>query len=60
MTKPGRTYRIRNSPEYNRALLNTGSLTIWFEDSPENGFQWNALGVKDDPKHIQMKPSCVL
>jgi len=36
MTKQAKTkYRIRNWAEYNRALINRGSLTIWFEDSPE-------------------------
>lgn len=33
-------YRIRNWPEYNKALVNRGSLTIWF--SNESLERWNA------------------
>lgn len=33
MTKQTETkYRIRNWPEYNKALVNRGSITIWFSD----------------------------
>ena len=33
MTKQTETkYRIRNWPEHNRALVNRGSLIIWFSD----------------------------
>ena len=36
MTKLAKTkYRIRNWAEYNRALINRESLTVWFEDFPE-------------------------
>jgi hypothetical protein len=27
------TYRIRNWPEYNRALIQRGSITIWIEEN---------------------------
>ena len=27
-----RTYRLRNWPDYNKALIKRGSLTIWFAD----------------------------
>ena len=37
-------YHIRNWAEYNRALINRGSLTIWFEDSPE---KWLAIKQAD-------------
>jgi len=41
MTKQTSTkYRIRNWSEYNRALVNRGSLTIWF--SKESIEKWNA------------------
>lgn len=41
MTKQtGTKYRIRNWPEYNKALVNRGSLTIWF--SKESLEKWNA------------------
>lgn len=32
------TYRIRNWPEYNRALIARGSLTVWFDDAVAS--QW--------------------
>lgn len=35
MSKPKQKHRIRNWSEYNKALINRGSLTIWFEDTPE-------------------------
>lgn len=41
MTKQTNTkYHIRNWPEYNKALVNRGSLTIWF--SKESVDKWNA------------------
>jgi hypothetical protein len=41
MTKQTNTrYHIRNWEEYNRALVNRGSLTIWF--SKESLEKWNA------------------
>lgn len=41
MTKQANTkYRIRNWSEYNKALVNRGSLTIWF--SKESMDKWNA------------------
>jgi len=41
MTKQTNTkYHIRNWSEYNRALVNRGSLTIWF--SKESLEKWNA------------------
>lgn len=45
MTKVVKTkYYIHNWAEYNRALINRGSLTIWFEDSPE---KWLAIKQAD-------------
>lgn len=50
MTKPRKEYRIRNWPEYNRALINRGSLTIWFEDSPEKWLATNHSGRQGRPE----------
>jgi hypothetical protein len=43
-------YRIRNWPEYNRALVNRGSLTIWFEDAPQKWLEKQRKGVKGRPR----------
>ena len=39
---PKSTYRIQNWPEYNQALKQHGSLTVWF--SEETLDQWNYTG----------------
>src|SRR5688500_15445630 len=31
--KPKRQYRIRNWPEYNAALIQRGSLTVWIDEA---------------------------
>ena len=47
MTQQSKTkYRIRNWSEYNRALVQRGSITIWF--SPEAAQKW--LGGKEGKK----------
>lgn len=43
-------HRIRNWGEYNRALINRGSLTIWFEDTPEKWKEVARTGNKGRPK----------
>jgi len=51
MTKQAKTkYRIRNWAEYNRALINRGSLTIWFEDSPEKWLATKQIGKLGRPR----------
>lgn len=50
MNKQTRTYRIRNWSEYNRALVNRGSLTIWFDDSPQKWLERFRTGKKGRPK----------
>src|ERR671931_648508 len=32
-------YRIRNWPEYNRALINRGRLTVWFDEHASAGWR---------------------
>jgi hypothetical protein len=43
-------YRIRNWAEYNRALVNRGSLTIWFEDAAPKWREKNRSGKKRRPR----------
>jgi hypothetical protein len=51
MTKQtNKTYRIRNWAEYNRALVNRGSLTIWFEEAPEKWLETKRTGNKGRPR----------
>jgi len=50
MNDQGKKHRIRNWPEYNRALVNRGSLTIWFEDSPEKWLETQKTGLKGRPR----------
>lgn len=51
MTKQtGTKYRIRNWPEYNRALVNRGSLTIWFEDAAPRWHEKTRSGKKGRPR----------
>ena len=50
MTKPRKKYRIRNWPDYNRALVNRGSLTIWFEDSPKKWLAKSRSGHQGRPQ----------
>jgi len=50
MTKLAKTkHRIRNWAEYNRALINRGSLTIWFEDSPQKWLATKQAGKMGRP-----------
>src|SRR5262245_27382067 len=35
-------YRIRNWPEYNRALINRGRLTVWFDEQAIAGWRHTA------------------
>lgn len=43
MPKPEFTfrYRVRNWPEYNRALVGRGRLTLWFDDTAVAGWRAN-------------------
>ena len=50
MSNPGKKHRIRSWEEYNRALVNRGSLTIWFEDSPEKWLATKEAGHKGRPR----------
>ena len=43
-------YRIRNWPEYNKALINRGSFTIWFEESAEKWEEKTRSGKKGRPR----------
>jgi hypothetical protein len=43
-------YRIRNWSEYNRALINRGSLTIWFEDAAPKWREKKRSGKKGRPR----------
>lgn len=43
-------YRIRNWAEYNRALVNRGSLTIWFEDTAPKWREKKRSGKKGRPR----------
>jgi hypothetical protein len=51
MTKQAKTkYHVRNWAEYNRALINRGSLTIWFEDSSEKWLATKQVGKMGRPR----------
>ncbi len=39
-------YHIGNWSAYNKALINRGNLTIWFEDAPEKWKEINREGKK--------------
>ena len=59
MTNQTKTkYRIRNWKEYNKALIQRGSITLWFCE--ESIKKWhdssNEKGGKGRPRSIQMKP----
>ena len=47
--KPKVKYRIGNWPEYNQALINRGSLTIWFDESSLDC--WFASKKPEGPGH---------
>ena len=42
--RPKALYRVQNWPEYNRALVSRGSLTLWLDDDVLQG--WRARGGK--------------
>ena len=43
-------YRIRNWKEYNKALVNRGSLTLWFDENiTENWYSFNTKGKRGRP-----------
>lgn len=51
MTKQAETkYRIRNWAEYNKALVNRGSLTIWFSDDSIGGWLAKQSNQKGRPR----------
>lgn len=51
MTKQtGKKYLIRNWAEYNKALVNRGSVNIWFEDSASTWKEKKRTGKKGRPK----------
>ena len=51
MTNQAETkYRIRNWAEYNRALVNRGSLTVWFEDAAPKWREKKRSGHKGRPR----------
>src|ERR1700678_356396 len=43
-------YRIRNWSEYNKALVNRGSLTIWFSESSIEGWLNESASKRGRPK----------
>jgi len=46
-----KVYRIQNWSEYNKALIQRGSITLWFSDEAINGWQGNTrTGKKGRPK----------
>jgi hypothetical protein len=47
MSKPKQSYRIKNWREYNQALVERGSLTIWFDE--ESLSQWYELSKTGRP-----------
>lgn len=44
--KPKRRYRIRNWPDYNKALVRRGSLTLWVEQGVVNKWRDTAVPVR--------------
>ena len=44
--KPKRQYRIRNWPDYNKALVGRGSLTLWVEQSAVNKWHDTAAPLR--------------
>jgi hypothetical protein len=48
-TETRKKYHIRNWSAYNKALINRGNLTIWFEDAPEKWIEINREGKKGRP-----------
>ncbi|HVW99293.1 MAG TPA: IS5 family transposase [Candidatus Babeliaceae bacterium] len=51
MTNQTKTkYRIRNWSQYNRALINRGSLSIWFEDTAPKWREKKRTGKKGRPR----------
>ncbi len=49
MNETRKKYQIRNWSAYNKALINRGNLTIWFEDAPEKWIEINKEGKKGRP-----------
>lgn len=45
-------YRIRNWHEYNRALINRGRLTIWFDEQAIAGWRHTALATGPGAPHL--------
>ena len=45
-----RTYRIRNWNQYNRSLINRGSITIWFSDDAKEKWLASKTGRKGRPE----------
>jgi len=50
MTNNTTKYRIRNWPEYNRALEKRGSLTVWFEEVPSKWKEEKHTGQRGRPR----------
>jgi heme-degrading monooxygenase HmoA len=51
-------YRIRNWAEYNKALIQRGSITIWIDEKAvKNWFSSSHPVELADRQHIQMKLS---
>lgn len=45
-----RTYRIRNWKDYNRSLINRGSITVWFSDESREKWSAEKTGEKGRPR----------
>lgn len=57
-----KTYRIRNWKEYNKALVQRGSLTVWFEQEPvDTWFHNNPTGKRGRPmRYTDLAIQCCL
>jgi Transposase DDE domain len=39
-------YKVRNWHEYNRALVNRGNVTLWFDDESVKSWHWHGVATK--------------
>ena len=56
------SYRIKNWPEYNRALKNRGSITFQFSEEEQNGWKSSKKSEKKDDPEVYSDPAieCLL
>ena len=62
MTSKTTSHRIKNWPKYNEALKNRGSITFWFSEEEQNGWQSRTKsGKKGRPEmYTDMAIQCLL